>query len=321
MIYISIPVHEKLNSLIGMIRNLAYYPGSAVILHVSKTATFTKDELSQVLQRDEYRDCRDKVIINPLSVDTGFSNIFNAHVANIRYLCKNADLSSDKLVFHASNDLLVRPGVERLINNSQSIFHTRYVDYYSHWWPGNVVLDDDDFLKVLSRVGGCRIVASQIEGSMYPLVFLKEMIQILDLDRIWERTHLFYPREEIWFSSFAYAMGLRPDTFPYIFSEVQRFDARLWTYFKILESLLPLRFVNISKRVLNKIYFESKTYAISKKDILKIRNNEIESPIFQEGNNQWIPYPEPQNLFGVKRVPRDENNKLRRYILETSKLV
>ena len=319
MVYISIPVHEKLNSLLGMVRNLAYYQDSVVILHISKTATFTKEELFHLLQQEENVDCRNKILVNPISVDTGFSNIFNAHVANIRYLCEKVDISSAKVLFHASNDLLVRPGVDKLVGNSNCIFHTRYVDNYSHWWPGNVALDDIDFQKVLATVGGCRIVASQIEGSMYPLTFLKEMISVLDSECIWEKSNLIYPREEIWFSSFAYAMGLRSEVSPYIFSEVHRFDARLWSHFKFIESKFPLRASNIVKRILNKIYFESRLYAITKEDVLKIRSNNIGSPLFEEGNNQWIPYPEPKNIFGVKRVPRDESNKLRQFILKTTK--
>jgi len=311
MIYISIPVHEKPDVIVNQLLNLKHFINAKVILHLSLSSSFTRDELENVISKNSLTD---NVIINPHSVKTAWGSIINAHLCNIEYLMTIGANDSDKVIFHSSNDMLVKNGLDDYLENKKNLFHERYVDREGYWWPTGVSLNRDiEFHKTLARVGSGRIVASQIEGSMYELGLLNEIRNILTRYSVVDSSNAFYPREEFYFSSFAHALGVKPCSFPYIYSEVHIFDALLWKVFAFIDSS-PLPSKSKIKHYLNLAMFKSRFYKITPKKINQVVHGLIPDLTFTDGGNIWVPYKEKDSLFGVKRVERDINDSLRKYI-------
>ncbi|KAJ9432542.1 hypothetical protein SAMN05518863_104444 [Candidatus Pantoea symbiotica] len=311
MIYISIPVHEKPEVIINQLVNLKKYLNGKIVLHLSLTSSFTKNELLALISKNALTD---DVLINPSSVKTAWGSIINAHLSNIDFLETIGVDDSDNVIFHSSNDMLVKHGLDDHLSHKKNIFHTRYVDRNGYWWPTGVALDRDiEFQKSLARVGSGRIVASQIEGSMYEFGLLKEINTILKKYSVVESSTAFYPREEFYFSSFAHALGVKPCSFPYIYSEVHIFDALLWKVFATIDSS-PLPSKEKIKHYINLVLFKSRFYKITPKKINQVISGSVPELSFTDGGNIWIPYNQKDKLFGVKRVEREINDSLRKYI-------
>ncbi len=311
MVYVSIPVHEVIEVIVDQVKNITkFLPDCCIVLHISKRASFTNDQLINLFNKNKIKN----VLINPVSIDTSWGNIFRAHICNINYIKTLSTNLSDKIIFHASNDMIVKKGLDIFISNSSNLFHTRYCDRVGYWWPANVSLTQDKkFLRALREIGVGRVVASQIEGSMYQISVLHEIVSIIEKYNIIENNTTFYTHEEFYFSSFAHALGVVPDNTPYIYSEVHYFDMVLWNIFnKIDKSFLPYK-----KFIKNNIYtilFKSKFSNTTKKTIDDLILSKYKNIEFWDGANYWNPYPEKSKLYGVKRINRNINDKTRRYI-------
>lgn len=311
MIYISIPVHEKPDVIINQLLNFNKFIAAKVILHVSLSASFAKEELEKKLTASGLHE---HVIINPNSVKTAWGSIINAHISNIDYLSSIGIVDSDKVIFHSSNDMLVKHGLDEYLADKSYLFHTRYVDRPGYWWPTSVAIErDTGFHKALARIGSGRIVASQIEGSMYEFGLLKEICAVLKRYSVVENSNCFYPREEFYFSSIAYALGARPCSSPYIYSEVHIFDAILWKVFAAIDSG-PLPSKARIKHYVNLIMFKSRFYKITPQKVSQVITGTIPDLEFTDGGNIWTPYKDKNGVFGVKRVEREINDSLRKYI-------
>ena len=115
-----------------------------------------------------------------------------------------------------------------------------------------------------------------------------------------------------------------------IFSEIHRFDRTLWnlkeafrkinkwTFSKIFGWKLYFLFENL----LNTVLFKSKFYKIKEKDIKKINNNDkryLEKQNFLNDGSGFFQLYDISNLFGVKRVEREYDNRIRKYIRKLMK--
>ena len=96
MIYASIPIHEQLPVVVNQIRNIIKFLPCKIILHRSKTATFTQEEATQLLSNAEFEDI---VFVNNKSVDTAWGSIIAAHLENIRYIKDLGAKPDDKVIF------------------------------------------------------------------------------------------------------------------------------------------------------------------------------------------------------------------------------
>lgn len=314
MIYISIPIHEKLEVVKNQADNFGrFFPEAKIVYHVSKQATFTIKEANDFMSQSKVNN----VLINPNQVETGWGSIIQAHIQNILFILEQKDAT--KVCFHSSNDMLVRAGIYDYLKDKDYVFHNRYVRKPSYWWVGNVAYDDYRLADWLAIHGGGRLVASQIEGSMYHIAFLEEFVdELLNCHPVLQ-SDLFYPREEILFSSFAVAKNLKSQGLPYILSEVHRFDKKLWSYFDNYHFAFNdnSKITRMMKKKLNDKLFNSTFYKISTKDIEAIRSQDAkvlgESVKMSDGGNNWQVY-ELKSLFGVKRVERNMNDLLRQYI-------
>ena len=226
MIYISIPIHEKLEVVKNQAENFArFFPEAMIVFHVSNQAAFSPEQAREFLKEQKVKNA----LINPVQVETQWGSIIRAHLQNIVFILEQGD--AKKVCFHSSNDMLVKDGISDFLKDKDYVYHQREIRKPSYWWVGNVAYDDYRLADWLAIHGGGRLVASQIEGSVYHIDFLKEFSdELLKYHPVLD-SNLFYPREEVLFSSFAIAKGLKPQALPYILSEVHKFDKVLWSYF------------------------------------------------------------------------------------------
>ena len=310
MIYVSIPVHTSIPTILNQIENIQKHLHSHIVLHVSANADFSKQELMRCIREKKYSQ---PVSVNPVSVSTVWGGIIKAHLENIKFIGSLTDEPNAKVVFHSSNDMVVKKGLTEYLEGKNSLFNLRYIDRPGHWWPGNVALGDFRLTRILAKLGSGRVVASQIEGSMYPLRLLTLISDLIEQENLLDN-NLFYPREEIFFSSIAYALGERPEGDPYIFSEVHRFDYVNWKVWNKIDKIFPSMFREFAKKGTNFLLFRSKFYKIRIGDVFAVRRNLIKSIDLRDGDNNFFLYKDPAIIFGVKRVGLSLDDPIRQAI-------
>ena len=73
MIYISIPVHEKIEIIIDQAKNFyKFFPEAMIVLHLSKGAAFSLDNLKSELSKENVNN----VLVNPKQVETSWGGDF-----------------------------------------------------------------------------------------------------------------------------------------------------------------------------------------------------------------------------------------------------
>lgn len=315
MIYISIPVHENPDVIVDQMQNFAhFFPQAMVVLHLSKNAVFSIDVLQKKLDESHISN----VLINPIQVETKWGSIIQAHLENIRYIISQGN--AEKVIFHSSNDMLVQEGVFEYVKNKKNIFHQRYIKPHTLWWVGRRGLKDN----FVSNYFNHNLMASQVEGSMYEIQFLKKCLEKLDTNPEFFNSKQCYPREEIFFSSFALKFGVLPDGLPYVFSEVHRFDREFFRYLTKYPSLFNQHSFlgKVFKKILEKFLLWTLDYKLSTNDINHIRNSNFEIEkysSFSDGKGlDWRVF-EINTLFGVKRVCRFINDPIRVFIQKINK--
>ena len=191
MIYISIPVHEKIEIIIDQAKNFyKFFPEAMIVLHLSKGAAFSLDNLKSELSKENVNN----VLVNPKQVETSWGGILNAHLENIRYILTLGD--AEKVIFHSSNDMLVKKGIFDYVKNRKNIFNLRPIIEDSFWWVGRRALRDPPMMNFFDN----HLLGSQIEGSMYEISLLEELIKEVDKNPNLLKSNRPYPKEETcWF--------------------------------------------------------------------------------------------------------------------------
>lgn len=314
MIYVSLPVHEKFDVVANQLQNFKrYLPEAIIVLHLSSQAFFKIKELDGFLKLNKI----DNYLINPVQVKAQWGSIIGAHLKNIEFILGLGDAT--KVIFHASNDMMVKKGLSDYLKDKTFLFHQREIIKNSFWWPANVAINDLALTDWLAIYGNGALWGSQIEGSMYGIEFLKDFLHEMNIRPSVLESKLHYPREEIFFSSFAKALNIQSDGLPYVFSEVHRFDKKLWAYYAELPFLLNDKhfLTKKLKKQVNDRLFDYGDYKISIKDIEAIRSGNAnyleDSQYMSDGNNLWQVH-NIDNLFAVKRVPRLMTHQIRQYL-------
>ena len=281
MIYISIPVHEKPEVVVNQMQNFArYLPEAKVVLHVSKGAKFSVNELENVLKNENVSH----VLVNPTQVETKWGSIIQAHLANIRYIIQQGD--AEKVIFHSSNDMLIMDGLSEYLQDKKNIFHLRKCTSDSLWWVARRALKDNEISTFFNN----EIYASQIEGSMYDISLLKSLVHNIDNRDLILDSEFFYPREEVIFSSFACKEDIKPDGLPYVYSEIHNFDRCFFKYievfmgsedYKQLFNYLPGIGIDYLKMYVSKVIDFFKSYKIELAGLTTVYN-------FDRRYNQYI---------------------------------
>ena len=310
MIYISIPVHEKPEVVVNQMQNFArFLPEAKIVLHVSKGAKFSVNELEDVLKNANVSHA----LVNPTQVETKWGSIIQAHLANVRYIIQQDD--AEKVIFHSSNDMLIMDGLSEYLKDKKNIFHLRKCTSDSLWWVARRALKDNEISTFFNN----EIYASQIEGSMYESQLLKNLLHEIDEKNLILDNGIFYPREEIIFSSFATKFSISSDGFPYIYSQIHSFDRK---FFSVINKSKIFFFGNHWVNRLFRTILSRALTILDKKNIdisltNQIINREYPTKKFvtlTDGISlTWTIY-ERGSLFGVKRVKRDLTDPLRLYI-------
>ncbi|WOD14036.1 hypothetical protein [Paraburkholderia kirstenboschensis] len=326
-VYFSLPVHEAPLVVADQLTNFSRYaPQARVVLHVSSNAAIDVAALHDILRRAG----NDNYLINPVRERTAWGGILRAHLANIAFIRALGDASH--ICFHASNDMLIRPGCLSHITAQDRAFNVRPIFPESYWWVARKAFYDPALRTVQKRLGGCALFGSQIEGAFYDAPTLFEIADILRQEALATAD---YPQEEVVFATVAKALGATPNAMPYVFSEAHVFDRAYWRFLQQFEWM----FGNNWTRAPGLRYCVE--YAFIKTPFYRLRPDLVEliaRPVhatskngrafagrsaqarrlgdlewMDDGNSIWRVF-SVDTLYGVKRVPRSLDNPLRRFI-------
>lgn len=319
-IVISIPVHEKPDVINNQIKNIKKYVKKPIIvLHIS-SSFYKKYNDSEIEKFDD-------VYINTTHLDTKWGGIYQTHVSNFKYIKDR--VSFDYFLMQASNDAFVKKGIENYIYKYDAGVNCRILwQHDSRWWPCACANDDVALKKIMDFIGVTRIIASQVEGSFYKKEIFNYITNIIDRCITQEdvENFNFYGREEVYFSTIAQkVMDFSRCGFPTTFSEIHRFDRLIWKirnildffYNKGLKIFIKRSLMDFFEDKINNLLFKSKIYKISKRDIDAIITNNTN---YLKRNSTLNDYPgyfklyDVSNVYSVKRVNRDMEDSIRKYI-------
>ncbi len=316
-IVVSIPVHEKPDVIKDQILNLKkFMENPVIVLHVSNSFYELYDE-------KEFIDI-ENVYINPKHMDTKWADIIHTHISNFEYISSQVDF--DYFVLHSSNDLYIRKGIEKYMANYHAGFNIRKVVVKdSHWWPGIAAFRDEQLKMIMSECGQNMIIASQIEGSFYKKEIMCEIVKIIkeNYNYLIEKEN--YTREEIYFSTIASSLlDWKEVGKPTTYSEVHYFDRTVWKWrdrtrkwYRYVRWCVSQKMYDRFEMKCNNGMFRMSFYKVNEKivqDILENKNRCIEKNRYLNDGSGMFELYEGNNIFSVKRVERDYNNRLRKYI-------
>ena len=314
-ILVSIPVHEKPDVINDLILNIRkYVKNPVIVLHISDSF------YSQYNENDIIHD--DDVLINPEHLITSWGNIYTTHISNFRYAKKSVEF--DYILLQASNDMFVRNGIEEYIAKYDAGFNRRIIwQDGSLWWPAACAVQDIALKKIMDYCGVTRIVASQVEGSFYKKEVFEYIVNVLEYvitkDDILKFN--FYSREEVYYSTIASKIvDYEKCGYPTTYSEVQRFDKWIFAIRRVFyrtnnvffKYFIPERILNKTITLINNVLFKSRIYKISKRDIQNVIKFGKSFPVTLNDNpGYFLLY---DDLFSVKRIHRNYDDPIRRYI-------
>ena len=314
MIWVSLPVHTRPSVIAGQLANFAaFLPEARVLLHVSGSARFAPGQLDAALAA---AGCTNAAI-NPQRLPTGWGDILPAHLANVAWIRRHAPRCT-RICLHASNDMLVRPGLAHHLGHGRNLLHRRPIGPGSRWRFAAAALADPALQSLCRRLGGAPLLGSQLEGSSYEAALLFELADAIG-PALAQAAPMPYPREEVWLSTLAHARGAAVGGTPYVFSEIHRFDRVFWKVLDVVDPLLGRRgdAHHLPRRALEFLMIRSGFHRISRRWVDRVARDAADrlAPYewLSDGHGPWRVF-DRHGLYGVKRIPRRPGAPLRRYI-------
>ena len=325
---ISIPVHERPDVILDQIQNINhFFPEADIVLHVS-SSYFEKYEITPITGLRG-------VYLNPVHMETGWGSIVLTHVSNFAYI-EEIGNCYDYFILHSSNDMYVRHGVGEYIQKYDAGFNLHFLPQkYTYWWPCTCAWEDPGLEACKEKIGQTRIVATQVEGSFYRMDIMREIMNIIqecvDEGTVVPDKGKYGTREEMFFSTLAECL-IPYDRIgrPFVFSEVHRFDRELWRNFQVADSqyrrwlhfLLPEHIYNKLKSIYNNYKFKQGKYETTPAIVDKIIQMDVDyvekNRFLDDGVSKFELYRDAASLFAVKRVRREYDDPLRKYIRKLS---
>lgn len=317
-VVISIPVHEKPEVILNQIKNIKRFNEEAeIVIHIS--AAFYEKYSDEKLINNK------KIHINPKHLETSWGNIIFAHLSNFEYMKSMGKF--DYFVMHSSNDMYIKSGFLDYIYKFDCGFYVHpLVSDKSFWWPTEYALKDKQLKSILKELNADMAISSQVEGSFYRCELMDEIDTLIKKTMEQYNDRLNYPREEVYFPTIAYyKMNLKLKGNITTFSEVHVYDSMLWMPW-MLKKKIKLK-NTFSKKVVNfileklyeinyKILKKTLIYRLSVHQInmiLKKENKFINKYKYLcDGVSKYPLY--GGKIFSVKRVNRDIDDKIRKYI-------
>lgn len=323
---ISIPVHEKQHVAIDQIKNIKkYVPGAHIVIHISS-------EMKDSNDLSDYIACEPQVYQNPKRLSSGWGNIIDAHISNFNYIKSVIDF--DYIMLHASNDMYIRDGVEQYISQYDAGFHVHKISKICRWWPSVYALEDPIVSEILKLLGTEEIVATQVESSFYRKELFNDIVETIDeagksvIQQNKSDYKKNYTREEVYFSTVAYHLmkerGLSRG-YPTTYSEVHDFDRALWRkqhltwgiYHRLgLKVLISKTAYDQFEKNYSEKYAKTNPAALTIDTVKKLKNEQsgfLKKHLYLDDSvTRYRLYGE--QIFSVKRVPREIDDPLRAYI-------
>lgn len=313
MIYVSLPVHTQPFVIAGQLNNFAhFFPAARVVLHVSAEARFAPEALAAALSAGHCHNA----VVNPLRASTSWGNILAAHLANIAWIRAQGDAT--RICLHASNDMLVRPGLAAWLARGGNFLHSHPVQPGSYWRFAAPALADPALQALCRELGNAPVIASQVEGASFDAALLFDVAALL-ASTLADAPPARYPREEVWLSTAVHALGGQPAGRPYVFSEIHRFDRVFWQVLRWLDPLLggPGDPRHPVRRTIEYAMIKSGFHRIDRRWVDRVAQDAAHAlapyECLSDGNVRWQVF-DRHGLFGVKRVPRRAGSRLRAYI-------
>ena len=203
---VSIPAHERAEVIIEQIANIKHFcPTCAIVLHISSGFNWKDSKLTEKEFLSVVRSF-DNVFINPVRLNTAYSEIIHAHIANFEYVSNIVDF--EYFAMSASNELFVRlmPPIgdcDLCANMGYSYVHLKSDSWYKR------VIDDEYIYKIVDYLGSTKedICKSISEGSFYRKELFKQIVDVINQIYPYEETfnqkRSILAREEFYFSTIA----------------------------------------------------------------------------------------------------------------------
>jgi len=286
-VVVSLPIHTSPEVVLNQIKNIQYFiPNVTVIIHVSKF--FEWNGSPEKLHSLEM----DNVLINPERFPTkwGSGIHVDVHNSNFKYAVQN--LEFDYFAMHSSNDLFIKPGVKNYMCNYEA---------GSAQWPLSLLID---WVKK-DQYWGNKLKHKLQNSNLDLIKHLSE--QDMNLSRIMKHLGI----TEIKGSQIE-GTFYRKEIFKEIVKEIERFysytneDSFPYSKEEFYYSTVASKFVKNFAPVYTFFNWRSPI-------TIELIDNAIAC------NNQYnmgLDTYDLTNIFNVKRIERDLNDPVRKYITD-----
>ncbi len=303
-LYISLIVHEKPEVILNQLRNFRHFaPAAIIVLHVSRAMDVTPDLLQEI-------ESLGQIHVNPVRVGTSIHSLQGPHHENLRYIFNLNPAETDVAAFHASNDMLVRKGVENYIQTcTAAYYHDGILNPSTDPTGAAKILGDKEFAALRSRAEAEVVIYSQVEGTFYQIKHLRRAFDLIEESGIDLTKPRPYFAEEIILPTLIHgflknsrqAVGM-----PYILSEL----SFIVKYFEIANKLFGHGIV--AKAFCRLLRMVGPT-CVSRRLVDGIRNGDIGYYEKFRKSNGVVRF-NTLDSYGVKRVLREIDDPLRRDI-------
>jgi len=276
-VLISLTVHKQAAVVVSQLRNLIrYLHDPVIVLHVSRNFDVRTEDLV----------ISERVLINPQRYSTAWGSgiLVRAHMQNVRFAMSQVDF--DYVAFHASNDLFVQTGVEAYMQGHAAGCESNAIGDWS-WAPG--CLRDRPLRNFCNHHGITAPMHGQLEGSFYRKDVFEDMLACLDgLESDVSWSHL---------SRASLLRRILPRLYrnPHYPREEVYFPTALAAC-GVLPTAAPYTYMNWNQKL---DLSRDEVDAVRRCDYAALPDYEVSGV---------------KELFAVKRVPRQTDDPLRKYI-------
>ncbi len=174
-LFISLLVHEKPDVILDQLRNFRRFaPAATIVVHLSAGMDAPKPFITEAVGLGQ-------VHFNPQRVVTNKVNLLFPHLLNIRHILTLGPSDTDLIAFQASNDLLVRRGLEQHVSRYDAgYFSDGYLDEKNERFFANRVRQDQSFIDLCASLKCTVLMKSQIEGLYAQVRHLSSVLNIID---------------------------------------------------------------------------------------------------------------------------------------------
>ncbi len=288
----SIPVHEKIEVIKNQVQNFKHFnPGCIIVLHVSALMEMDADSIKKELSEYTY------VHINPIRILSGYADTSQLymHYINLKYLLDN-NIPFDYFCIHASNDMFIKKGLEEYITGFESFTNLQDCKRNREWYQGYMAWHDQYLAAIRKDLGIDKIYGSQTEGISFSYHLAGKIADVLN-KHIGKFTYTSYTRH---FKKISVKLRYQAYLLRYVYGRVLYASEEI--YFSTILSKISGK--NTSPYVY--INWEN-NLDITVEDITNIVNDKYDR-LNVKGDIKAL------NFFAVKRIHRDINDPIRKYI-------